>query len=183
MAKAPSKPETAGGETAPKKKSKLLLVLIIVLLLVALLIGGLLGWRWWIVKSKGGGEHSTDAPPVRVDLPKPPTFVELDPFTVNLHRDEGDHYLQVVIALRVADPKLGDGLKGFMPEIRHRINMLLSSKLPSEVTTIEGRELLALNIMDETNAALGYPPTPDSSGRLTSNGPVQAVLFNSFIIQ
>ena len=192
MAKAPSKPEAAGGEAAPKKKGKLLLVLVIVLLAVIILVGGGLA-ALLLLKNKGGDEASAEQaaaagapqqpPPVQVDLSKPPTFVTLDPFTVNLRREEGDHYLQVVIALRVGDAKVGDGLKGFMPEIRHRINMLLSSKLPSEVATTEGRELLAAGIMDEANAALGFPATTDARGRLVSNGPVQAVLFNSFIIQ
>ncbi|WP_341648777.1 flagellar basal body-associated FliL family protein [Thauera humireducens] len=103
--------------------------------------------------------------------------------TVNLRRDEGDHYLQAVIVLRVSDPKLGESLKGFMPEIRHRINLLLSSKLPSELSTTEGREYLAASIVDEANTALGFPVQTDARGRTASNGPIQAVLFNSFIIQ
>ncbi len=80
-----------------------------------------------------------------VDLTKPPTFVPLDAFTVNLRRDEGYHYLQVVAVLRVADATMDATLKAFMPEIRHRINLLLSSKLPSEIATIEGRQALALD--------------------------------------
>lgn len=190
MAKAPSKPEAAGGDAAPKKKSKLLLVLVIVLLLVIILVGGGLA-ALMLLKGKSSDSAEADAasaaapaaPQVQIDLSKPPTFVALDPFTVNLRREEGEHFLQVVIALRVADPKLGDGLKAFMPEIRHRINMLLSSKLPSEVATTEGRELLAVSIMDEANAALGFAPSTDARGRMISNGPVQAVLFNSFIVQ
>ncbi len=102
---------------------------------------------------------------------------------MNLRRDEGDHYLQAVIVLRVSDPKLGESLKGFMPEIRHRINLLLSSKLPSELSTTEGREYLAASIVDEANTALGFPVQTDARGRTASNGPIQAVLFNSFIIQ
>ncbi len=74
-------------------------------------------------------------------------------------------------------------LKAYMPEIRHRINLLLSSRLPSELFTTEGRELLATSIVDEANAALGFPVQTDARGRTTSTGPVQAVLFNSFIIQ
>lgn len=188
MAKAPAKPE-AGGEEAPKKKSKLLLIIVIVLLVVLIVVAGGVG-ALVLLKNKGGSGDSTEAhepapAPVAatIDLSKPPTFVPLDPFTVNLLRDEGDHYLQVVIVLRVADPKLGESLKAFMPEIRHRINLLLSSKLPSELSTAPGREALAAGILDEANAALGFPVKTDARGRVSSSGPIQAVLFNSFIIQ
>ncbi len=188
MAKAPAKPE-AGGEEAPKKKSKLLLIVVIVLLVLLIVVAGGVG-ALLLLKNKGSSGDSAEAreaPPAAVsstvDLSKPPTFVPLDPFTVNLLRDEGDHYLQVVVVLRVADPKMGESLKAFMPEIRHRINLLLSSKLPSELSTTPGREALAAGIMDETNAALGFPVTTDARGRVSSSGPIQAVLFNSFIIQ
>jgi flagellar FliL protein len=190
MAKAPTRPE-AGGEAAPKGKSKLLIIIVIVLLLVLILMAGFAVLL--LLKNKSSGDDGSATPAVAapsspppapvVDLSKPPTFLPLDPFTVNLRRDEGDHYLQTVIVLRVADAKTGDGLKGYMPEIRHRINLLLSSRLPSELFTTEGRELLAASIVDEGNAALGFPVMTDARGRATSTGPIQAVLFNSFIIQ
>lgn len=187
MAKAPAKPET-GGEEAPKKKSKLLLIIVIVLLVLLIVVAGGVGALLLLKKgSSGDSAEAKEAPAAAVsstvDLSKPPTFVPLDAFTVNLLRDEGDHYLQVVVVLRVADPKMGESLKAFMPEIRHRINLLLSSKLPSELSTTPGREALAASIMDETNAALGFPVTTDARGRVSSSGPIQAVLFNSFIIQ
>lgn len=186
MAKAPSKPEAAGDEAPPKKRGKLLLVLVIVLLSLIVLIGGGLA-ALVLLKNRGGDEAAVPAGaaggPAPVDLSRPPTFATLEPFTVNLRRDEGDHYLQVVIALRVADARMGDSLKGFMPEIRHRINMLLGSKLPSEVGSTEGRELLAVQIMDEANAALGVTVAADAQGRAPAHAPVQAVRFTSFIIQ
>lgn len=165
------------GEEKPKKGKKLLVIILIVVLLLALVAAGVVGML--LLKRGGGAETvvpAASAPaPVRVDLSRPPTFVALDAFTVNLAPDEGTRFLQVVMALRVADARTGDNLKGFMPEIRHRINLLLSSKLPSEVATAAGREALAKEIADEVNAVLGVPPGAD--------GPIQAVLFNSFIVQ
>ncbi|HQZ03475.1 MAG TPA: flagellar basal body-associated FliL family protein [Thauera sp.] len=191
MSKAPPKPESAEDGAAPKKKSKLMMIIVIVLLVVLIVVAGAVGALLLLKKDKGHEEadaHDAAAAPaaptaVVVDLSKPPTFVPLDPFTVNLRGDEGDHYLQVAIVLRVSDAKLGESLKGFMPEIRHRINLMLSSKLPSELASTEGREILAATIVDETNAALGFPVQTDARGRSTSIGPIQAVLFNSFIIQ
>ena len=191
MAKAPAKAEE--GDDVPKKKGKLGLIIVIVLLVVLILIavgvGALLLLKGG--KDKDAEEHAQQAAPAAaqlqtagtVDLTKPPTFVPLDAFTVNLRRDEGDHYLQVVAVLRVADATMDATLKAFMPEIRHRINLMLSSKLPSELQTSEGREILAATIVDETNAALGFPVQVDARGRTTSAGPIQAALFNSFIIQ
>ena len=191
MAKAPAKTEE--GDEPPKKKGKLGLIIVIVLLVVLILIavgvGALLLLKGG--KDKDAEEHAQQAAPAAaqlqtagtVDLTKPPTFIPLDAFTVNLRRDEGDHYLQVVAVLRLADATMDPTLKAFMPEIRHRINLLLSSKLPSEVATIEGREALSLAITESINEALGFKPVRDAAGKPVPNGPVQAVLFTSFIIQ
>ena len=191
MAKAPAKAEE--GDDVPKKKGKLGLIIVIVLLVVLILIavgvGALLLLKGG--KDKDAEEHAQQAAPAAaqlqtagtVDLTKPPTFIPLDAFTVNLRRDEGDHYLQVVAVLRLADATMDPTLKAFMPEIRHRINLLLSSKLPSEIATVEGREALSLAITESVNEALGFKPVRDAAGKPVPNGPVQAVLFTSFIIQ
>lgn len=192
MAKAPAPPAAEGAE-APKK-SKKLLVIILIVVIVLLLVG--IGVVTLLLLKKGGKEEEHAAPaaaPVEVapaasatvDLSKPPTFVALDPFVVNLAAGEGDRLLQVVMALRVSDPKLADGLKGFMPEIRHRINLILRGKLPSELSTPEGQEALAQKIMEDINEVLGFPLNRGGARPIVGNtaGPIQAVLFNSFIIQ
>ena len=192
MAKAPAPADNA---EAPKKSKKLLIIILIVVLVVLLL--GAAAVVALLLLKKGDGEDeaaaaaaapppaatAVAAPPGAVDLSKPPTFVPLDPFVVNLAAGEGDRYLQVVMALRVVDAKTGDGLKGFMPDIRHRINLLLRSKLPSELATAEGQEALANEIANSINQTLGFPAAPPGSTSLVAGGPVQAVLFNSFIIQ
>ena len=189
MAKAPSKPEAPAGDAPPKKGGKMMMIIIIVVLVLLIVVAGAIGALLLLKKGGSDGEHAEAPPaaeyaaaPTTVDLSKPPVFAALDAFTVNLRREEGDHYLQAIIALRVADQKTADALKGFMPEIRHRINLLLSSKLPSEVQTIEGREALAVEILDQVNEALGVP-LPAPGRRPTGPTPVQSVLFNSFIIQ
>lgn len=188
MAKAPAKPEAPEGDAPPKKGGKMLMIIIIAVVVLLIIVAGAIGAL--VLMKKGGGdtaeahaEPAAGAPSTAVDLSKPPIFAALDTFTVNLRREEGDHYLQAVIALRVADQKTADALKGFMPEIRHRINLLLSNKLPSEVQTIEGREALAMEILDSVNESLGFPPPPPGTRVPTVLPPVHSVLFNSFIIQ
>jgi flagellar FliL protein len=187
MAKAPAPPLQADDAAvpAPKKGKKLIVILMIVLVVVLLAVVGVVSL---LLLKKGGSSDGTtesveNTANAGVDLSKPPTFVALDPFVVNLAPAEGDRFLQVVMALRVADPKTGDGLKGYMPEIRHRTNLLLSSKLPSELSTLEGREDLAEDIRDQINEVLGFPPPKGGAQGGANAGPIHSVLFNSFIIQ
>jgi len=200
MAKEAAKEET-NQEAAPAKsgKGKLLVILLIVLIVLLLAAVGLLGFL--LLKKKGGGDGHDEPkaaeahapapaapapaapPPVVIDPGKPPVFVTLDPIVVNLAPGEGERYLQVAIVLRIADQKFDAALKQFMPEIQHRVNLLLSSKLPSELATAKGREVLAMDIRDTINEVLGYPPRPRDQQQLGPSGPVQAVLFRSFIIQ
>ncbi len=191
MAKAPAKPEVAATETPAPKKSKLMIIIVVILVLVLLIVAALVGVLLLIKGNKGGGDNAPAAAPAvapqaqvmtTVDLSKPPVFVQLDTFTVNLTREESDHYLQAVIVLRVADAKVAAQLPAFMPEIRHRTNLLLSSKKPSEVATMEGREALAQELLIQINEAVGAPAPRDIRPGLVW-GPVHGVLFNSFIVQ
>lgn len=189
MAKAPAKPEA---EEAPQAKggSKKLVIIIIALVVLLVAAGG--GLAVVLMKKKhaegeGDAAHAAEPekPKVTIDKSKPPTFVPMEPFTVNLTAENGDHFLQAALVLKVADAKTGEELKIYMPEIRHRVNLILSSRKPSEITSIQGREDLAEEIMEETNDVLGYPPPPKRSSRraVEPSGPVIAVLFNTFIIQ
>lgn len=183
MAKAPAAPpaDEAAPTPAPKRRKKLLVVVIALAVVVLLLAAGVVGLLMLKKHDSTGEDHAEDtASAATVDLSKPPTFMTLEPFVVNLSPKEGDRYLQVVLAMRVADAKTGESLKGFMPEIRHEINLLLTGKLPSELATPEGQEELADEIVDRTNRVLGAPPPKRHE---PPSGPVKAVLFNSFIIQ
>lgn len=194
MAKAaPPTPAAASG-AAPKKSKKLLIIILIVV--VVLLLVGVGVVMLLLLKKSPSHDEASGAPaaaapaaavamPGAVDLTKPPTFVPLDPFVVNLAPGEGDRLLQVVIALRVIDAKTGEGLKGFMPEIRHRINLILRGKLPSELGTPEGQEALATRIAEDINEVLGFPPNRSATRPIGAvpGLPIQAVLFNSIIIQ
>ena len=189
MATAPAKAEAVEGDAPPPKKSKKMLIVVIVLLVLLLAVGGgaaflLLSKNKHADEGQAAEAHEPEPPKVVIDKSHPPVFVPLEAFTVNLQRENADHYLQAVIVLRVSDAKVGEDLKLYMPEIRHRVNLLLSSKLPSEISNIEGREALAEEIMIEANDVLGYePPRRQSRGIPEPWGPVLSVLFNSFIIQ
>jgi flagellar FliL protein len=187
-AKPPAKPDAAAAAPA-RRGGKLLLI--VVLIAVFVLLIAVLGVAALLALKKSSGGHEAAAPPPvpeassLVNLDKPPVFAPLDPFTVDLRGedDEGSHYLQTVMSLRVADQRTADALKGWMPEIRHRINMLISSKRPEDIQNTAGREALAGEIQAQINAMLGVPPPPPPGAQPLIQPPIQAVLFSSFIIQ
>ncbi|NML24888.1 flagellar basal body-associated FliL family protein [Zoogloea dura] len=190
MSKAPAKAEAAEGEVPAKGGKKKLIIIIAAVLVLAIAAGAafmLLGKKKHAEGEDGEEEPAHHEPPkVKVDPSKPPIFVQLDQFTVNLAPEEGEHFLQATMVLRVADAKVGDSLKLYMPELKHRIIMLLSSKKPSDLVPAEGREELADEIKEEANDVLGYAPSPKKKGkrnRPEDDGPVLSVLFNQFIVQ
>ena len=186
---------------APAKRSGKLL-LIILLIAVLLLLIAVLGVGALLLTKKSTNTHASPEPPAAspppavapapaqftsaIDLSKPPVFVPLDPFTVNLRASEGEdnHYLQADITLRINDQKTAESLKGWMPEIRNRINRILSSKTLSDVQNDMSHEMVQNEIMRGLNTMFGVPPPPPEVPQTQAPlGPVQGVLFLSFIVQ
>lgn len=149
--------EAEGEEPQPKKKGKLPLILGLVVLLAA---GG--GGAWFFMSRDKGAESTPQQ--TKLQPPKPPVFVPLDAFTVNLSTEQGDQYLQVAATLKVLDQSAADAAKQYMPEVRHKMLVLLSTKKALEITTGEGRERLAEEIRQTANnvllAAAGRPTKP-----------------------
>ncbi|HJV88497.1 MAG TPA: flagellar basal body-associated protein FliL [Noviherbaspirillum sp.] len=152
---------------APKKSKKKLFLLLGIALL---LLGGGAGAAWYFMGSKS--ESAAEAH--KAEPPKPPVFVNMDPFTVNLQHENGDQYLQVAFTLQVADEAQVELLKLYTPLVRSRILLLLSTKKPSELATEEGKKKL----QDEIIAKVKQPFTPQSPPQA-----VTGVFFTSFVIQ
>lgn len=168
MSKAAAAPAPAGD--APRNKKRLLpMILAAVGLLGA---GG--GGAWWYTQQKAAGGEA--AP--KAEVPKPPQFVNLEAFTVNL-KDDGttDHFLQTALTLQVTSAEVADAIKLQLPVIRGRILLLLSSKSASELAPIEAKNQLAEEILAAARA-----PLPAGDGKDPRKG-VTAVHFASFIIQ
>lgn len=177
-------PAPAEGE-APKKKGKMMIIIIAAVVVLALAGGG----AFFFLSKKGGEEGAAEQakkkPVAHKSEPgKPPTFVPLEPFTVNLQQEVGEQYLQAAVVLKVDDPHAGDQVKAYMPELRDRVLLLLSSKKASEISSGEGREALADDLKNEVNGILGTPGKVGKDGkRGEAEGPVVKVLFTSFIVQ
>ena len=186
------KKEEAAGEAAPRKSKKMLIIIIgvVVLLAVVAVAAVMLMGK----KKTDGAENKEDAEETapahaKFDPHKPPVFVALEPFTVNLASENGNdgQYLQVVASLRVGDEKIGEEVKAFMPQIRHEVLSLLAGKKASEITSPDGREQLASDIKDICNEVMGWEP-PSSKKKKKGKeeeavGPVVSVYFTQFIVQ
>lgn len=136
----------APAEAAPaKKKLNIKLVAIVVVLLAA--IGG--GAYWWMHRS-----HGEEAAEAKAEPEKPPQFLPLETFTVNLQHEDNPQYLQVGLTLKVRDEKVGESLKAHMPELRDAVLFLLSSQKASVLLTVEGKRALAQGIADSINSIL-----------------------------
>jgi flagellar FliL protein len=169
MAAAPA----PAAEAAPKGGGSKKLIIIIVALLALVVVGGGAAAVLLMKKSThaeaGEGEEEHDAPAEKAKPKehkaadgKPPTFVPLDPFTVNLADKDADRYAQVGINLQVEDPKMADEIKNYMPAIRNGILLILSHKNSEDLLSTEGKQKLAEEIRRETARSMGYEvPDPD----------------------
>ena len=135
--------DVAPPQAAPKKKSKL--TLIIAVLAVVLSAAGAGAWFFFF------NETDDDEPKVPS---KPAVFLPVDQFTVNLQPEDGQQYLQVAMTLRVVDQAAADSIKAQMPEVRSRVLLLLSSKKPSQLATLEGKNKLIEEIAQEVEGSL-----------------------------
>jgi flagellar FliL protein len=199
MAKDPKAKDAHGGDAAPagNPKKKLIIIIAAVVILAA---GG--GGAWFFMKSKedakkaaakkkaahteevADGEHADEEHAEEEDEehaeedgghpPAPPVFITLETFTVNLQPDPDEKFLQLDISLQVKTAPEADALKGQMPAIRDRILLLLSSKQASQINTLEGKQALSKELLEEINK----PFKPHGKKQK-----VKGVFFTSFVIQ
>lgn len=179
--------EAKGG----KKKGRVVIVIGAVVALAVCAAAGrlLLG---------GGAETAEHAEKVAVAAP--PVFFTLDPFVVNL-AGETQHYLQVGIDLKIADEQVKEQIKAHLPEIRNGVLLLLSSKQVDELSTLDGKNQLRVQIREAVNQPLGIrtaasnpaaaPPEGAGGGEAHAaevkpaepSAGVLEVLLTSFVIQ
>ena len=183
MAKAPDKQEKPVAVAAPVKNRKLLLIIIMAVVLV-LAVGG--GGAFLVLKRSSAAAEDGDS---EAKHEVKPIFVRLDSFTVKLLPDEGkqeQQFMQTIPELKVRDALIAEKAKTYMPEIRHNILLLLSSRKPSDLATPQGMEKLSVDIRAVTNKILDgnvKKQKPSDAGKTDPDDPVQEVLFSTFIIQ
>lgn len=192
MAEAKKTDAPAEGEEAPKKKSKKLLIIIVAAVLVLVLGGG--GAAYFLMKKSAAdaAAQEEDGPPAKAAKAKkkeahaaPPVFTKLEPFVVKLQAEAQEAYVQAVPELKLKDAPVAEQVKAFMPEIRHKVLMILAGKKASELTNPAGMQTLANQLRVTINAILTQE-APDKAMEKEDQdeeGLVQAVFFSSLIVQ
>ena len=173
----------AEGEAPPKKKGKLLIIIGAAVLAVLLAVVA----AFLLLKSPAGEEYDDERPAKAAQAKRlsPPAFAKLDPFVVKLQSDQQEAYVQAVPELKLSEALLAEQIKQYMPEIRHKVLLILAAKNPAELGTPRGIQVLANQIRVAINATLtGERPDP-ARERLDSDedAPVVAVFFSSLIVQ
>jgi flagellar FliL protein len=157
----------AAAAPAPKTGSNMKLVVIVAAALLVAGAGGGAAWFYLHGKPQGAAEHKSAKT-------EPPEYVPIEAFTVNLQPENGEQFLQIAFTLQVPTQKEGEIIKANMAKVRSRVLLLLSGKKASEISSVEGKQLLATEII----AAL-KPPFIDKG----DTQQVTEVLYTAFIIQ
>jgi flagellar FliL protein len=163
----PTRPIPLQGSEAPakpKSSRKWIFAGALAFVTVAAASGG----AWYFLRPA-----PADSPP-KAATAKPPVFLNLEPFTVNLQEENGDHYLQAGIVFQVADAAVIDHAKAHLPVLRNRILLLLSAKRPSELASVEGKNKLVAELIAAARESI--PGTAPDKG-------VSGALLASFVIQ
>jgi flagellar FliL protein len=186
-------PPPAEETPPPAAKGKKKLILIIAAAALVLVLGGG-GAAFWLLgkKKHDAAEESAEAnePPAedvaeakakkkKEDKKHAPVFLPLDLFTVNLADRDAERYAQVGITLELADTKVSEQLKAYMPAVRNDILMVLAHKKASDLQDRAGK----LEFAREVRRAALKPLTDDEDNEPDDDAPVRAVHFSSFIIQ
>jgi flagellar protein FliL len=188
----------SAGEGQEKKKGKGKLFIIIGLL-IALAGGGGGGYYWY---SKQAAEESDEAEQAKgkKTAVKAPTFVALEPFTVNLSDTNAERMAQIAVSLQVNDQKTEEAIKAYMPALRHDILKVISAKESKEILSSEGKDKLAAEIAVVAAERLGWKIGEDddeSEGKSDGSSkkkkkrakaaaapnPIDQVHFSQFIVQ
>jgi flagellar FliL protein len=167
----PAAEPAAEAAPAKKKGKKGLMLMAIVFVVLGCGSGG--GYWWWQQKQHAAKDGKKE----KVEDTAPPQFVNIDQFVVNLNG--GDHYLQTAMVLSVKNAEAVETIKLYMPIIRNRILLLLSSQQADQLTNPETKVKLAEEILKQTRESL--PPAKDKEAGADKG--IQSVLFSNFIIQ
>ena len=152
----------------PKSKTMLFIILGVVL---ALAIGGGAAYYFLVMKADSKSAESS-----KPKVPELQIFVPLEVFTVNLRPEstEPQQYLQTTLNLQVPSEEMSASLKARMPELRSRILLILTNKKASEITSVEGKNALMTEIIEQLQKPFSGSETEQK---------ITGVYFTSFIIQ
>jgi flagellar FliL protein len=116
----------------------------------------------------GGDGHGGGAPAGKAEGPT--THYIAEQFTVNITGPQGSKYAKVDVAIEVDDDFVKAEIEKLRPRIRDFILVVLSSKTPEQIESLDGRDFLREEIRNKVNGYL-------------SRGKIKNVYFTQFIVQ
>lgn len=152
--------------------SKAILIVLLVLMTIALCGTG--GYAWWITKNHQVNPPTTSVKPIQ-PLARP-VFMPLDTFTVNLQNNDNDpsRVLYIGLTLRLPDEKHRETLSEYLPELRSRLLLLLSSQKTEDLSNDAGKQRL----VQEIKKTLSPPFVKGQPNQVIND-----VLFTAFILR
>ncbi len=162
-------------------KSKWILWVIIGILLLVIAAGA--AW-WFLLGSQSAPSKAALAQQQAEDRVKNTKFINLGSLVTNLQStDGGTHYIQVDVELKTYDPKVGEKIKDFMPEIRNQILQLLAAQQADKVSDPAVRDRLLQAIQQDVNKILLTDGGTLTGAAPQANPPIVAAYFSSFVVQ
>jgi flagellar FliL protein len=104
----------------------------------------------------------------------PPIFAAIKPFTVTLKDGQAERLLHVAITVQLGNEASRTRIEKYMPEVRNRVLMVLSTQAPHEVQTHTGKVELAKVLTESLRK-------PFVAG--SESPSILGVLFTEFVVQ
>jgi flagellar FliL protein len=152
------------------KKMIIIIVAVVGLILMAAMVGfGVLLWSK--VSTMGQPAEVAEPEEGAVEAEETSgTLHPLDTFIVNLADEDGKRYLRVTMNLELSKELLPEMIDAKLPQIRDRILMLLPSKTFADINSIDGKEILREELIEQIN-------------EVVPAGTVMNIYFTEFVIQ
>jgi flagellar FliL protein len=157
--------ENTGDE--PKKKSSKLKWILLVVILLAIGGGGFFAYTQFFKKAPDGQEqtpptedaHGEKKDAKKDDKKKSEKPVDVKPvslptFLVNLADPLGRRYIKLTIDVEMEDELAAKDLEKNLAKVRDTIILLLSSKTYADLSTLESKQLLKMEIVNQLNLIL-----------------------------
>lgn len=191
---------TNKSSTAPAGGSGKLLRIVLALLLLLIVVVASVAGTWYFLsryqqqqqyavqlgvgQSQGAGQAPGQMagampttfvpPPAQPAVVPAPIFIPLEAFTVTLSDGDNERILHLGLTLRVSDDQSRQRIERYMPEVRNRVLMVLSSQKPQVVQSLDGKLAMAKAVQASINKP--FAPLPDGQY-------VTDVLFTAFVVQ
>jgi flagellar protein FliL len=155
-----------------KKKSGLIKWILLGVILLLLGGGGYFAYNKFLAGPSDETSQEQGVAPDAQDTKKPvgTKIVSLPTFLVNLADPLGRRYLKLTMDVEVAGDKTAADLDKNMSKVRDAVILLLSSKTYADLASLENKQLLKMEIVNQLNLILE-----------TSN--IQRVYFTEMVIQ